>query len=212
VTRPVLYYFHDPMCSWCWGYRPAWQALKASLPAGVRVENILGGLAADSDEPMPVELQAHIKGHWRHIESELGTAFNFDFWAENQPRRSTCQACRAVLSARRQGLEEAMIEAIQRGYYLRAMNPSNDEVLAQLAREIGLDEAEFCDDLMSEDVQQQLTEQIEFSRATNISGFPSLFLNCNDNGEGEHKVLPITIDYKDYRPTLDQIVRTLSRG
>ncbi len=212
MTRAVLYYFHDPMCSWCWGYRPAWQSLKAALPTDVRVENILGGLAADSNEPMPSELQAHIKGHWRHIEGELGTAFNFDFWTENQPRRSTYQACRAVLSARRQGLEEVMIEAIQRGYYLRAMNPSNDDVLAQLAREIGLDETEFCADLVSEDVQQQLTEQIEFSRTTNISGFPSLFLSCVGNGEGERKVLPITIDYKDYRATLDQIIRSLPKA
>lgn len=102
-----------------------------------------------------------------------------------------------------------MIEAIQRAYYLRAMNPSDDEVLAQLAREIGLDEAEFCNDLLSEDVQQQLTEQIEFSRTTNISGFPSLFLQRVENGEGEHKVLPITIDYKNYRSTLDQVIRTL---
>jgi len=197
------------MCSWCWGYRPVWQQLKMALPAELRVENILGGLAADTDEPMPAELQANIKGHWKHIESELGTAFNFDFWTENQPRRSTYQACRAVLSARRQGLEEGMIEAIQRAYYMRAMNSSDDEVLTQLAREIGLDEAEFCNDLLSEGVQQELAEQIEFSRTTNISGFPSLFLRSGENGKGEHKVLPITIDYKDYRLTLDQIIRTL---
>jgi len=197
------------MCSWCWGYRPVWQQLKMALPAELRVENILGGLAPDTDEPMPVELQANIQGHWKHIESELGTAFNFDFWTDNQPRRSTYQACRAVLSARRQGLEEGMIEAIQRAYYLRAMNPSGDEVLTKLAREIGLNETEFCNDLGSEDVQQQLTEQIEFSRTTNISGFPSLFLQRAENGEGEHKLLPITVDYKDYRSTLDQIIRTL---
>jgi len=197
------------MCSWCWGYRPVWQQLQAALPAELRVENILGGLAPDTDEPMPVELQANIKGHWKHIESELGAAFNFDFWTDNQPRRSTYQACRAVLSARRQGLEEGMIEAIQRGYYLRAMNPSDNEVLIQLAREIGLNEIEFCNDLMTEDIQQQLTEQIDFSRTTNISGFPSLFLATGDNDEGNNKVLPITIDYKDYRPTLDQIIRTL---
>lgn len=205
----VLYYFHDPMCSWCWGYRPTWQALKAVLPPGLTVENVVGGLAADSSEPMPAKLQAHIKEHWRHIQSELGTVFNFDFWTENQPRRSTYQACRAVLCARRFGLEEAMIEAIQRAYYLRAMNPSDDEVLIRLAREIGLDGALFYDNLRSQDIEQQLQEQIEFSRVTNISGFPSLSLATGLNSEGNSRVLPISIDYKDYRPTLDQIVRHL---
>lgn len=212
-STAVLYYFHDPMCSWCWGYRPVWQQFKKALPAELRVENILGGLAVDTEEPMPIKLQEAIKAHWKHIESELGTVFNFSYWTENKPRRSTYQACRAVLTARRQGLEEAMIEAIQRAYYLRAMNPSDDEVLAQLSREVGLDEAQYCRDLVSEDVQRQLEEQIEFSRATHISGFPSLFLQCDErDSDGRHhtKMLPIIVDYRDYQPSLDQIIRSLS--
>ncbi|EGG98738.1 hypothetical protein imdm_1970 [gamma proteobacterium IMCC2047] len=204
----TLYYFHDPMCSWCWGYRPVWQALKEALPAGLPVENIVGGLAEDTDQLMPIELQEHIKSHWRHIESELGTFFNFDFWAKNQPRRSTYQACRAVLCARREGLEEAMIEAIQRAYYVRAMNPSDNDVLQRLAREIGLNEEQFCEAMRSADVNQQLLEQVEFSRSINTSGFPSLFLLVDEGDEG-NRALPIAINYKDYRSTLDQIVSYL---
>lgn len=202
----TLYYFHDPMCSWCWGYRPTWQKLKAALPPGVRVENVVGGLAADSDDPMPEDLQNLIIGHWRHIKQELGTVFNFDFWQLNQPRRSTYIACRAVLLARRNGLEEAMIEAIQRAYYLRAMNPSDTEVLVKLAREIGLFEESFRDYLNSDDVQRQLDEQIAFSRAVNVSGFPSLMLQMDD---GKSDLLPVPIDYKDYQQTLDLIVQRL---
>ena len=43
----VLYYVHDPMCSWCWGFRPTWLALQDQLPEGVRVQRLLGGLAPD---------------------------------------------------------------------------------------------------------------------------------------------------------------------
>ena len=52
--QAILYYLHDPMCSWCWGYRPTWLKLKAALPHYVQVEYLLGGLAPDNDEPMPV--------------------------------------------------------------------------------------------------------------------------------------------------------------
>ena len=113
------------------GYRPVWQQLKAALPTNIRVENVLGGLAPDNDEPMPAALQEQIQAHWRRIRMDLGTEFNFDFWTENQSRRSTYPACRAVLAASLQSHEEEMIEAIQRAYYLRAMNPSNVEVLEQ---------------------------------------------------------------------------------
>ncbi|MFT6977114.1 MAG: putative protein-disulfide isomerase, partial [Shewanella psychromarinicola] len=27
MPNTTLYYVHDPMCSWCWGYRPTWDTL-----------------------------------------------------------------------------------------------------------------------------------------------------------------------------------------
>ncbi|MCP4060185.1 MAG: DsbA family protein, partial [Pseudoalteromonas sp.] len=24
MTQTKLIYVHDPMCSWCWGYKPTW--------------------------------------------------------------------------------------------------------------------------------------------------------------------------------------------
>ena len=195
----ILTYFHDPMCSWCWGYRPVWQQLKAALPAAIEVQNVLGGLAPDSKEVMPLELQMQIQGYWRHIESTLGTTFNFDFWKNNQPRRATYKACRAVLAAKNQGREEVMIEAIQQAYYLRAMNPSDTAVLVQLATEIGLHSGQFSDDLEAEKTYQQLAQQIDLTCAAPIAGFPSLVL------EVAGRQLPVRVDYKDYRLTLAQI-------
>ena len=94
-----LYYVHDPMCSWCWGYRPTAELLFADLPKDIVRENVLGGLAPDSDEPMSDELLQRIPKHWRTIREMLGTEFNFDFWTECAPRRSTYPACRAVIAA-----------------------------------------------------------------------------------------------------------------
>jgi len=50
-----LYYIHDPMCSWCWAFRPAWEKIKTSVLSSYTdcsVEYVLGGLAPDSDQPM----------------------------------------------------------------------------------------------------------------------------------------------------------------
>ena len=128
----TLYYFHDPMCSWCWGFRPTWQALQENLPDTVAVQYVLGGLAPDSDQSMPDELRRMIQNTWQRIQQELGTEFNFDFWTQNTPRRSTFPACRAVIAAHQQGMEQEMILAIQQAYYLRALNPSDLSILRQL--------------------------------------------------------------------------------
>ena len=57
LASSILYYVHDPMCSWCWGFRETWQLVLQQLPKKVHTYYLLGGLAQDSDEPMPKEMQ-----------------------------------------------------------------------------------------------------------------------------------------------------------
>ena len=33
----ILYYFHDPMCSWCYAFQPVWRTIKAKLEPQVEV-------------------------------------------------------------------------------------------------------------------------------------------------------------------------------
>ncbi len=199
MTQSVLYYIHDPMCSWCWAYRPEWLKLKAALADKVRVEVILGGLAPDTDQPMPVEMSLAIEGHWRKIQSMLGTRFNFDFWSQCQARRDTYKASRAVVVAAGHDLEDEMIHAIQRAYYLRAMNPSEPETLVQLADEIGMDEKTFRAALISEDTDKEFKRQVLLARSLGVRSFPSLVLKINNH------ISPVSLDYKDQSVSLKQI-------
>lgn len=194
-----LYYIYDPMCSWCWGFRPIWDQVQTELGDNIEVVNLVGGLASDSDQPMPLELQSQIKGHWRRIQELLGTEFNFDFWILNQPRRSTFDACRAVLAARSFAQENAMIDAIQRGYYLQAKNPSDRSVLLHLAKTIGLDAVAVNHLMDSEELNRDMSAEFKLVRQLPIDGFPSLVL------ESDGQWLPIKIDYKNAQPILDQL-------
>lgn len=189
------------MCSWCWGYRPVWQDLKSALPAGIEVVNVLGGLAPDSDEPMPEEMQKSIEATWHEIQDMLGTRFNFDFWSNCEPRRDTYKACRAVLIAAAHGLEERMILAIQRAYYLEAKNPSDIDTLVDLAVELSISGRAFRSALESEDTEKLFKRERSLAQYLDANGFPSLRLKI----EGE--VFPITVDYKDYQVSLDEILK-----
>nr|WP_284694947.1 DsbA family protein [Photobacterium galatheae] len=192
------------MCSWCWGYQPAFQRLKAKLPEHIHVRYVLGGLAPDSDQPMPEEMQQMLQQTWRRIEGQLGTPFNHDFWTHCQPRRSTYPACRAVIAAELQGQGEAMIEAIQKAYYLRAMNPSNAETHVQLAEELGFNPVQFSQDLTSEAVQTLLEQQLALTAALGVSGFPSLVL------EVKGQRWPIAVAYQNELTTLNDMNDRLS--
>ncbi|KTF16861.1 DsbA family protein [Pseudoalteromonas sp. H105] len=204
-SKAKLIYIFDPMCSWCWGYAPVWQQLKQALDGIVTIEYRVGGLAPDSEEPMPLDMQSMLQNTWHSISNKLGTQFNFDFWHHCQPRRSTYLACRAVLLARRAGKEGEMIQAIQHAYYLHARNPSDTSVLAELAKEIGIsDVTHFIQQLDSCDVNTELFKEVTYTRSLPIQGFPSLVLNVQAN------ILPISIDYSDWQVTYATIAEIIS--
>ena len=202
-ASPVtLYYVHDPMCSWCWAFRPLWTAIRARLPKDISPKRVLGGLAADTREPMQEVMRTYIQDTWRRIGRAVpGTKFNFEFWNRCQPRRSTYPACRAVIAAIAQGpeFEEPMIETIQRAYYLEARNPSDDQTLIAIAEVIGLDRERFARALNDSSTQVELLRQIEFAARLGGRGFPSLIL------EGKKGNRPIAYDYNDPLVVLAQL-------
>ena len=199
---PHLYYVHDPMCSWCWAFRPTLKKLLHKLPDSTTYSYLLGGLAPDSDQPMAPEMREKLMSIWKDIQKKLpGTEFNYEFWSSNSPRRSTYPACRAVIAARQMGsiYEKKMILAIQQAYYLNARNPSNHSTLVEIADEIGLDQTTFEEILRSAPIQDELLDEIRLSRLMGISSFPGLALNI-DGG-----YWPIPVDYHDEKRMLDTI-------
>lgn len=198
----TLYYVHDPMCSWCWGFKKSWQDLQAALPDRIHIVRLLGGLAADTDEPMPENLQRTIASTWQRIQQKIpDVEFNFDFWTKALPRRSTYPACRAVIAARKQGqqYDGDMTNAIQRAYYQQARNPSDDSTLIQLAAELGLDLGLFKNTLNDPATQAELQEEIQQAHSMHADSFPSLVLEHQGN------VWPVAIDYTDYTAMLETI-------
>jgi len=208
VRVATLFYIHDPMCSWCWGFAPTLKKLIASLPDDIVVRRVLGGLAKDTDAPMPEAMQTMLQNTWRNIEAKIpGTNFNFDFWTQCQPRRSTYPSCRAVIAARVQGaqFDELMTHAIQMAYYQQARNPSDNDTLVDLANELGLDKDRFKQDLISAETQQQLETEIEFSRELYAESYPSLVL------KKEESTWRIQVDYNDITP-MRKLINDLCEG
>jgi putative protein-disulfide isomerase len=199
----TLYYVYDPMCSWCWAFRPTWRKIVESRPTDLSVQLVLGGLAPNTEEPMPKSLQMQIRSIWKTIEAQVpGTAFNFDFWDTCRPRRSTYPACRAVIAATRQGpeYEDAMILAIQQAYYLEARNPSDESTLIELAVDLGLNATQFAGELVADETHDALLAQIALGRQIGARGFPSLILERNSSRR------LLRIDYDDPARIVQQVI------
>ena len=183
MRRDVLYYIADPMCSWCWGFSPVLEAVSGVLPDEIPIRYVMGGLARDSEEPMPEETRSYVQSQWRLVAERTGAEFNWDFWTDCEPRRSTYPACRAVIAAgmqRPEGTGE-MFQAIQHAYYLEARNPSEVETLVQLAGELNLDTQRFSGDLQSNHTDELLHKDFELRRSLHADKFPTMILEHDDN-------------------------------
>ena len=198
----TLYYVHDPMCSWCWGFRPVWAEVQEELQDKVHIQYVLGGLAPDTDLPMSENMRVSIRDNWLRIQREIpGIEFNYDFWTLCQPRRSTYPSCRAVIACKIQQplLEKDMILAIQQAYYLDARNPSDEDILIQLADDIGLNTNSFVRDFKSKTCTKALERELLLARRLYVSSFPALVLSQGS------AVSTIHIDYNNSDNIIKQI-------
>ena len=198
----TLYYIHDPMCSWCYGFKPVLELLTNQLKDIIEIKYYLGGLAEDADTVMSNSMQVNIQSNWKSIEQTIpGISFNYNFWELCIPKRSTYASCRAVIAAKKQHqkFEYTMINAIQEAYYLNARNPSDYDVLYELAKETGLNQQQFKSDIHSDEVNSNLMQQILFCRKIGADSFPSLFVLSNNN------YYPIALDYNNADIILDHI-------
>jgi putative protein-disulfide isomerase len=177
----TLYYVHDPMCSWCWGFRPVWNQIRQQLPEQINLISWVGGLAPDSEEPMAQSMRDNLQATWKRISHVIpGTQFNFDFWSQNTPRRSTYPACRAAIVARQMADKESDITyAIQQAYYLQAKNPSDLETLSNAAASIGLDVDKFRQRMFSTELMQDFEAELQNVRNLGVNSFPSLVIESN---------------------------------
>ena len=206
APNSVLIYVHDPMCSWCYGFRPTWKSLKEQLPEGLPVVSLLGGLADDSDVPMPEEMVDYLRRTWGRIESTCGVTFNHTYWEQTPPPpRTTFISCRAVIAAERlAGRGEAFGERIQDAYYTEAFNVWDFDVLCELAEEFGFNRNSFSEALASDDVRAVHDEQRQLTERLQVEGYPSVLLV--HNGEA----FPIPVRHQDAEAMLEDITDLLA--
>ena len=174
----TLYYFGDPMCSWCWGFKPVLEQIDREYPELRRV-TVMGGLRGGDPEPMGDELAGMIQNAWQRIEEATGQPFNHDFWQRNRPLATTWPACRAVLTARE--LDPArqwpFMVGMFEAYFTRALDPSRRDTQLAVAADQGFDPDSFAAMLDSPRIAEALQRDLEITQRYGVTGFPTVVLS-----------------------------------
>ncbi len=178
MTLPILWYFADPMCSWCWGFAPAIDSLRAETRERLKIALVLGGLRPGETTPMTAAARAEILHHWHDVHAHTGQPFRFGDALPDGFVYDTEPASRAVLAAATIDPIHTfpMFKAIQSAFYAEGRDVTQGDCLAQLAESLGLDAARFASIWASDAARDRTRAHFRQARAAGVRGFPTLIV------------------------------------
>jgi len=178
MATPILWYFADPMCSWCWGFSPVIEALRDEYRERMKIALVLGGLRPGETAPMTAAGREEILHHWREVHARTGQAFRFDNALPQGFVYDTEPASRAVVTVG--GLDPALIfplfKEIQSAFYAEGRDVTQTDVLADLAAALGVDAAAFLGAFDSDAARAKTQAHFRQARQAGVRGFPALIL------------------------------------
>lgn len=181
--KRVLWYFADPMCSWCWGFAPVISAIKETYEDRLGFALVLGGLRPGTAEPMTPALREELLHHWQEVHRRTGQPFTFEGALPDGFVYDTEPASRAVVVVAELKPEARLLyfKAVQAAFYVESRDVTRADTLAALAAEQNIDQSEFLDRFESEHARQKTRQHFEQTYQAGIRGFPTVVLQ-NDAG------------------------------
>ena len=182
----------DPLCSWCWGFSPVFEEIVRRFQAQVTIRVLLGGLRPGNTERFDEERRAYILSHWHAVHERTGQPFNFEFRMGPLFTYDTEPPSRAVVVVRKLVPDEefAFLKSVQEVFYVKNVDVTHQEILADLARAQGINRAQFLLWFQDPTIKKSVWEEFDQARQLGVSGFPSLL------GREGHDYITFTQGYR----------------
>jgi len=185
LDKPILWYFADPMCSWCWGFSPVIKHIKEVFSEKINISLNLGGLRPGTSEQISSTLRDEILHHWHEVHHLTGQKFNFDDAMPTGFIYDTEPASRAVLSFGKLQPKNTLdyFSSIQSAFYTQNRDVTQEPVLVELVESFGIESQTFQELFISAEMRSLTQEHFKRSRQANVRGFPTLIFQKGKNIE-----------------------------
>ena len=178
----------DAICPWCYVGKRHMEAALAMLAAeGIRFDMKWNPFQLNPDMPLEgVERRAYrIQkfGSWEKSQqldariTDAAAGAGLEFHMERLTRTpNTLKAHRLIALAGREGVQDAVMEALFQSYFLNGGDIGDDTVLLDCAAQGGLDRAKVATFLATDEGLAEIQAQEHAARSAGVSGVPSFFL------------------------------------
>ena len=208
MTAPrILWYFADPMCSWCWGFAPVIGAIKEAYADQVKVALLLGGLRPGTTEPMTAALREEILHHWHQVHRRTGQPFAFEEAMPGGFVYDTEPPSRAVVAVAEINPEQTFpyFNSVQAAFYAHRQDVTQIQVLAALAEVHHIAAPQFLERFHSDAVRARTRRHFEQTQQAGVRGFPTLL------GQDASGIQLLTHGYRAFEELRPEIEAWLTR-
>jgi predicted DsbA family dithiol-disulfide isomerase len=180
-----IYVFIDPLCPECWALEPILKKLQIEYGKYFSIRHVLSGRLA-SLNLRKATLNGSIANVWERTASRSGMSCDGDIWFEN-PISTPFTASIAIKAAELQGRKVGLkfLRKLQELLFLQKQNISEEAVLVECAKEMGLEMEEFVQDLHSESAAKAFQCDLQITSDMEVDQIPTLvFFNEHIEEEG----------------------------
>ncbi|VAX01713.1 Thioredoxin [hydrothermal vent metagenome] len=183
MTQAILWYFADPMCSWCWGFSPIITQIKNDYHDKLQIALNLGGLRPETTKAISTKDRDEVLHHWQDVQKISGQEFNFDNALADDFIYNTEPASRALVTFGKLDSENtlALFHDIQYAFYVSQKDVTQQSILLELAKKYTIDESEFISIFESQETKDQTKQHFANSRSAGVLGFPTLVFQHGKN-------------------------------
>ncbi len=203
MSAPILWYFADPMCSWCWGFSPTIEVLRDAYRDRMKIALVLGGLRPSLTEPMTPTAREEILHHWHVVHDRTGQPFRFEGALPEGFVYDTEPASRAIVAVG--GMDPALIfplfKAVQHAFYAEGRDVTQPAILAGLAAELGVDATLFLNAFNSDAARTKTLAHFRQARQAGVGSFPTLVIQQDTQ---LHPVSSGCLPLETVRETIDR--------
>ncbi len=182
-SEKILFYFADPMCSWCWGFAPVFDAIKQTYGDRLKFSLIMGGLRPGTTETVTDEFRDEILHHWRDVHQRTNQIFKFEGAMPAGFVYDTEPPSRALVTVGELKPEVALsfFKALQVAFYAEQKDVTRKDTLSVIAGQHDVCQSEFIKRFESDEMRDKTEAHFHKARQFGVRGFPTLVLQTESD-------------------------------
>lgn len=191
MNKSQILYVTDPLCLWCYGMAPDLEDFYANLSSDIECVTINGGLFPSNKARVADNFfRNYLKKAAAQVTEYTGQIFGDPFWklletpGFNYDTEPSAKASVAVKKLRDDVSMRAFIHQLQRAVFIEGKNPNEENILADIAEQQGINREDFLFLFNSDDNTKETHNEYIQALEMGVKGFPALIYIHEEKGYG----------------------------